>query len=157
MKNTAIFAANPDPDQVEGHYLRATGNALDNFDGRRFLDGKPSAWSKGEKAPWGSRLLIDLNHRASRRMCVLYERTLRQSEVMRAVVILRGAKNDFDLGEAAGPDHLTNQPRGIAGFNDNDQFFNVIDTEGVEMDALGVYVFSGRGKDHGLSEVELYE
>jgi hypothetical protein len=158
MKNTGIFARNPDPDQVEGHYLRKTGNALDNLDGRKFTDGKTSFWTNSKDGKWGTTLMVDLNHRARPKLCATYERTLRQSEVMRAIVILRAGKGDMVIGpDNNGPDHLAIERRGVGGLLDNDQFFNVFDTAGVEMDALGVFVFSGRGKDHGLSEIELYE
>ncbi len=156
MKTAAIFSVNPDPDQVEGHYLRATGNPLDNFDGRKFLDGRPSAWTKGELGPWGSRLLIDLNHHAHPKLCAVYERSLRQSEVMRAIVVLKAGKADMDAA-TGGPDRLAIERRGVGGVLDNDQFLNVFDISTVEMDALGLFVYSGRGKDHGVSEVELYE
>lgn len=158
MKNTGIFARNPDPDQVEGHYLRATGNALDNLDGRKFLDSKSSSWTSSKDGKYGSTLIVDLNHRAHPKLCATYERTLRQSEVMRAIVILRAGKSNLVVGaENPGPDKLMIERCGVGGLLDNDQFFNVFDTAGVEMDALGVFVFSGRGRDHGLSEIELYE
>jgi hypothetical protein len=158
MKNALIFANNTDPDQVEGHYLRATGNALDNLDGRKFLDGKRSFWTNAKDGKWGTRLVVDLNHHARPKLCATYERTLRQSEVMRAIVVLRGGKSDMEVdGDHPGPDKLAIERRGVGGLLDNDQFFNVFDVGGVEMDALGIYIYSGRGKDHGLSEIELYE
>ncbi len=157
MKNAAIFSNNPDPDQIEGHYLRATGNPLEAFDGQRFLDGKPSIWTRVEKGPFGSRLLVDLNHSAKPKLCATYERTLKQSEVMRGIAVMKGKKADFLVGEDPGPDRLGREKRVVAGVIDNDQFFNVFDTRSVEMEALGIYVFSRDGKDLGLSEVELYE
>jgi hypothetical protein len=157
MKNAAIFSNNPDPDQVEGHYLRATGNPLESFDGQKFTDGDPSAWTKGNLGPFGSRLLVDLNHLAHPKLCVTYARTLKQSEVMAGIAILRGEKGDFALGEAAGPDRLAHEPRVISGVIENDQFFNVFEMQGVDVAALGVYVISRDGKDMGLSEIELYE
>jgi hypothetical protein len=157
MKNAAIFANNSDPDQVEGHYIRATGNPLDSFDGRKFTDGKPSAWTRGDQGPFGSRLLVDLNHLARPQVCVTYERSLKQSEVMKGIAVLKGQKSDFALGESAGPDQLGLEPRVLAGLIDNDQFFNIFELHGVEMEALGVYVISREGKDLGLSEIELYE
>jgi hypothetical protein len=158
MKNAAIFANNSDPDQVEGHYIRATGNALDNFDGLKFADGKPSAWTKSKVGPFGSRLLVDLNRTAKPKVCATYERTLRQSEVMRGIAVLKGRRADFATTPGDnGPDRLARERRVVAARVDNDQFFNVFDTRGVEMDALGVYVFPREGKDLGLSEVELYE
>ena len=99
MKNAAIFANNPDPDQVEGHYLRATGNPLQAFDGQRFAEGNPGAWARGGAAPFGARLLVDLNHVAKPRLCVTCERTLRQSEVMRGIAVLRGKKADFNVAD----------------------------------------------------------
>jgi hypothetical protein len=156
MKNAAIFANNPDPDQVEGHYLRATGNALQAFDGLKFTDGKPGIWTNGGRAPIGTRLLVDLNHDARPLLCATYELSLTQSQVMQGIAILKGHKADFVLG-TEGPDHLTREPRVVAGVFENDQFFNVFDLHGVQMDALGIYVISRDGKDLGLSEVELYE
>ncbi len=157
MKNAAIFANNSDPDQVEGHYIRATGNPLDNFDGLCFTDGNPSAWTKGEQGPFGSRLLVDLNHMAHPILCATYARTLKQSELMSGIAILKGEREDFALGENAGPDRLIHEPRVIGGVVENDQFFNVFDVRGVDVAALGVYLISREGKDLGLSEVELYE
>jgi outer membrane protein assembly factor BamB len=160
MKNAAIFANNPDPDQVEGHYLRATGNALDSLDGLRFADGPkpPSAWTNGRKGEFGSRLVIELPYVSKAKLAATYERTLIQSEVLKGLAVLRGKKEDLVLTTyPAGPDQLAAERRVLGGLIDNDQFFNVFPTAGVEMDAFGVYVFSGRGKDHGLSEVELYE
>ena len=159
MEAWHVFAEADEAASNLGSVLRATGNALDNFDGRKFLDGKTSFWTTGGKdGKYGSTLIIDLNHRARPKLCATYERTLRQSEVMRAIVVLRAGKDDMVIGhEVSGPDRLATERRGVGGLLDNDQFFNVFDTAGVEMDALGVFVFSGRGKDHGLSEIELYE
>ncbi len=157
MKNAAIFSNNPDPDQVEGHYLRATGNPLDSFDGLKFTDGNPSAWTKGTIGQFGSRLLVDLNHLAHPKLCVTYARTLKQSEVMSGIAVLRGEKGDFALGEAAGPDRLAFEPRVVSSVIENDQFFNVFEMHGVDVAALGVYVISRDAKDMGLSEIELYE
>jgi hypothetical protein len=73
------------------------------------------------------------------------ERTLRQSEVTSAVVVMKAGKSDMDPAFGA-PGKLAVEKRGIGGVFENDQFFNVFDTDGVEMDALGIFVHSGRGK-----------
>ncbi|HEY8667314.1 MAG TPA: PQQ-binding-like beta-propeller repeat protein, partial [Tepidisphaeraceae bacterium] len=153
MKNAAIFALNGDPDQVQGHYVRQTGNVMDTFDGQKFLDGKPSAWTPAKEGGFGSRMMIDMGYIAKPKLCVTYDRSLKQSEVMSAVAALKAKKTDF---QGNNPDLLAFEPRVVRGVTTNDQFFNVFDVSGVDMEALCVYV-AGAGTDLGLSEIELYE
>lgn len=159
MKDAGIYSTNPDPDQVEGRYLRATGNPLEAFDGKRFVDESgrtASAWTNGQKGTYGSRILVDLPYVAKPKLCVTYERTLVQSEVMKGLAVLKGRDVDLDA-KKIGPDNLYAERRALSGAFDNDQFFNVFELGGVDMEAFAVYAYSGRGRDHGLSEVELYE
>jgi hypothetical protein len=156
MKDVKIFSVNTDVDRIAGPYFRESGNPLETFDGQRFADGKPAPWTRWKPNTFmsymGSRIVIDLGYVSKPKLCLTYDRTLKQSDVMRGIAILKGDKRVL-----AEPDLMTFQRRVITGAIENDQFFRVFDLTGQELEVLGVYVYGGDGKDHGLSEVELSE
>jgi len=158
MKNVKIFSVNTDVDRVAGAFFTSSGNPLESFDGQHFLDGKPSAWTKWAAAPgalyssMGSMIVIDLGYTSHTHLCALYARTLKQSEVMKGIAIIKAVKGD--LTEAG---TIVQDRRVLDGVIENDQFFNLFPLTGAEMKALAVYVFGGEENDHGLSEVELYD
>ena len=156
MKNATIYSVNTDVDKIAGAYFRQTGNVLESFDGLRFNESRPAPWTRwlafGTYASsMGSKIVLPMGYTSRPKLCATYERTLKQSEVMRGIAICGGTRGDLADVEA-----LAREPRMIAGASANDQFFNVFDVEGAKFDVLGVFVF-GPERDHGLSEIELYE
>ena len=152
VKNVAIYSVNTDVDKVSGPYF-TNGNGLDTFDGFKFDDAKCSPWTFAamQFAPFmGSKLTLTMPYTSKPRLCATYDRSLKQSELMRAMAICTGKKADL-----ADPEIFVTQPRAAQGVYNNDQFFNVFVMEGSELEVLCVFV-SGAG-DLGLSEVELHE
>jgi hypothetical protein len=156
MKNATIYSINTDVDKVAGPYFRQTGNALESFDGLRFNESRPAPWTRWTAfgtyaSSMGSKIVLAMGYTSRPKLCVTYERTLKQSEVMRGIAVCPGTKADL-----ADVEVLAREPRMVAGAAANDQFFNVFDVEGTKFDVLAVFVF-GPERDHGLSEIELYE
>jgi len=164
VKQCAIYSNSIDPDRVQGQYFAATGSPLSAFDGVRFTDGKPKPWNAARSGMFftkrGSRVMMDLTYRARAKLCATYERTLKQSEVMEGVAVLGRLKEQFEAGEeekASGPEWATYGRCGLGGVYPNDQFFNVFDLGGAPIEELSVYVYGGDGREHGLSEIEMYD
>jgi len=157
MKDVQIFSFNTDVDRVAGPFFRESGNALEAFDGQRFEIGKPSAWTRWKPNEFmsymGSRVVINLGYAARPKMCLTYDRTLKQSEVVSGIAVCKGDKDSMK----ADPDNIMYNRSVLAGVIENDQFFLAFDLGGSEIGVIGVYVFAGTDKDHGLSEVELSE
>jgi len=156
MKNVNIYSVNMDPDKVQGMYYRTTGNPLEAFDGLKYSDNKCSAWTPWSvagtlKAVMGSRIVSDLGYRSRPKLCLIYERSMKQSELMDGLAVMGGTKADLP-----DPERWAHQPKVIDGVFGNDQFFHVLRMVGSELEALCVFAF-GQGKDHGFSEVELSE
>jgi len=156
MKNVSIYSVNMDPDKVQGMYYRTTGNALECFDGLKYSDNKCSAWTPWSasghlKSAMGSRIVSDLGYKSRPTLCLIYERSMKQSEVMDGLAVMGGAK-----ATARTPEAFADFPLVIDGVLANDQFFHVLRMAGSEFEVLCVFAF-GQEKDHGFSEVELSE
>jgi len=162
MKAVAIYSNSTDPDRVQGQYFKEGVSPLSAFDGKRFTDGAPGPWTPGKPGMFvskrGSRVIMDLTYRAKPKLCVTYERTLKQSDVMEGISVMGKLKGEFEgKEETGGPEWTTYAPCAITGVYPNDQFFNVFDLTGRQMDIFSVFVYGGDARDHGLSEVELYD
>jgi len=143
LKDTEIYAWNPDPDKVQGVYFRPAVNPLKIVDGKRFGNGRMSAWSgKDIIGPWITEVFPFSTPLS---LVATYERDNRQSQVSTYIAVFAefDPKGDRDAG------------RTLAGAIDNDQFWCLFPTGGTKVKTLGVHVRATGGL-HGLSEVEAY-
>jgi len=137
MKQCKIWSPNPDVDKIAGAFLKPGIDALQMVDGKRFGNGKLTAWNK--EAFVGCWLTIDFGKPAPIKFVATFDRAQKQSEVSVNLAI-------FSAG-------ATESVR--AGAVQNDQFWRVFPLSGEKMQTLGVHIYSG--KSDGLSEVEAYQ
>jgi hypothetical protein len=142
LKNVKLYSWNPDPDKVQGLYLRPGLSALKVVDGRRFGNGQLPAWSG--KDCIGPFFVEDLPYAVPLLAVATYERANRQSGVSRYVAVF----TDFD---PASRDSGTV----LGGAVFNDQFWRLFPVGGKKAKQIGVHVRSEAGP-FGLSEVEAY-
>ncbi len=143
LKDTEIYAWNPDPDKVQGVYFRPAVNPLKVVDGQRFGNGRMGAWSgKDIIGPW---LTETFPYPTALSLVATYERDNRQSQVSTYLAVF--AEFNPEGGRDSG--------RVLAGAIDNDQFWRLFPIRGVKVRSLGVHVRAAGGR-HGLSEVEAY-
>jgi len=162
VKKCEVYSNSIDPDRVQGQYFKPAGGPLAAFDGQKFTDGNPRPWTGARAGSFsskrGSRVVMDLTYRARPKLCVTYEKTLKQSQVVQGISVLGRLKGQFPAEQdTPDPEWATYMPSALDGVYPNDQFLNVFDLGEVKMDILAVYVYGGDGREHGLSEIELYD
>jgi hypothetical protein len=141
MKECRIWYRNPSVDNIGGAWLPPGVNPLVVADGRRFGNGKLSAWT--DKVFQGAWWAVDFGQPVAATLVVTYDRANRQSEVAATIAVIQAQADP------------TEPSRVLAAALGNDQFWRLLPLKPEPMRLYGVHTRTPAAPC-GLSEVELY-